>query len=386
MYTTENKLGPLFMPIETSTPSHSLPAPAAPPTRVCLLADDLTGACDAGAAFLTAGYSVRVWLGEKALFAASESVQAVNTASRGLPVDEAAEAVARAAAAIEAGADTILFKKIDSAARGPIAAELTAAQRALGAKMGSGAILFALGFPAMGRTVRNGVLEIRDASGQNSSVVLNELFPASMRDALVFVSHADELGAAIASGRTVLICDSATQDELNALARAAQSFAGLLYAGSGGLACAVAGTVAGFDQAKMPHAPRACASRTLVIAGTPHAVTKLQLEQLESNARQSRNAQVLRVECKEGDAAKIREAFHALSPDALILTGGDTALFAGQALGAHSILLKGEFAAGIPFGILQGGEAQGRMVVTKSGGFGLPSTLSDLIEHLSGAA
>lgn len=378
------------MPAETSTPSHSSPAPAAQTARVCLMADDLTGACDASAAFLAAGHSVRVWLGEKALFAAPESVQAVNTASRGLQVDEAAEAVARAAAAIDASADTILFKKIDSAARGPIAAELSAAQRALGSR----AILFAPGFPAMGRTVRNGVLEIRDISGQNSSVALSELFPAAMRDALAFVSHADGLAATIESGiesgidsgRAILICDSATQDELNALARAAQPFTGLLYAGSGGLARAIAGrVVTGFDPANMPPVPRACASRTLVIAGTPHPVTKLQLEQLESAARLSQNVQVLRVDCENGDAVKIREAFHAFDPEALILTGGDTALFAGHALGAHSILLKGEFAAGIPCGVLQGGEAHGRIVVTKSGGFGLPSTLNDLIEHLSGA-
>jgi uncharacterized protein YgbK (DUF1537 family) len=371
------------MPAETSAPNQSAAATATRDGGIRLLADDLTGACDASAAFLAAGHEVRVWLGERALFAAAETAQAFNTASRALPADEAAAAVARAAAAMETVAGTIRFKKIDSAGRGPIAAELHAAQQALGAR----AILLAPGFPAAGRTVRGGILEVRDASGQIASVDLRALFPASMRDGIALVSHADEVAAALESGKKVLLCDSAAQEELNALARAAQRFTGLLYAGSAGLARAIASLHGAVAQPAL----RPAALRTLVIAGTPHPVTKLQLEQLEQRtdagaAAVHAGVQILRVECGADDETRIREAFHALEPEALILTGGDTALFAGHALGAHSILLKGEFAPGIPWGTLEGGEAHGRTVVTKSGGFGSPSALKDLIAHLSGAA
>jgi uncharacterized protein YgbK (DUF1537 family) len=365
------------MPAEISTPSQTPPVQATSASRVCLLADDLTGACDASAAFLGVGGGVRVWLGDRALFATPEQVQAVNTASRALPAHQAADAVARAAAAIEPIAGAIVFKKIDSAARGPIAAELHAAQQALGMT----AILLAPGFPAAGRTVRNGILEIRDSSAQSASIDLRELFPGPMRDAIAIVCRANDLGAAIESGKTLLLCDSATQDELNALARAAQPFAGLLYAGSAGLARAIAHLYGAHPQ----QAPRLAASRTLVVAGSPHPVTRLQLGHLESAAHQHNGLRILRVECDAGDEAKIRAAFHALEPDALILTGGDTALFAGDALGAHSILLQGEFAPGIPWGILQGGVAHGRIAVTKSGGFGSATVLNDLLAHLSGA-
>ena len=365
------------MPAEISTPSPLLYAPANLPARIYLLADDLTGACDAGAAFLAAGREVRVWLGAKAPFAAPESVQAVNTASRDLPADQAAEAVTRAASDLKAAADAIVFKKVDSAARGHIAAELLAAQRALGAQ----ATLFAPGFPAMGRTVRDGILEVRDASGQNVRIDLRELFAAEMSDSTALIAHATELTAALDAGRTIVICDSATQEDLNALANAAKSIATLLYAGSAGLARALAHTYGSHASAPLP-----AAARTLLIAGTPHPLTKLQLEQLESSPRLAERVQILRTDCEPGNEATIREIFHAFNPEALILTGGDTALFAGQALGAHSILLKGEFTAGIPWGILQGGEAQGRIVVTKSGGFGLPSALHDLIERFAGEA
>jgi uncharacterized protein YgbK (DUF1537 family) len=371
------------MSAETSAPNQSAAATTAQAGSVRLLADDLTGACDAGAAFLPVADGVRVWLGEKPLFAAAEAVQAFNTASRELPAEEAAAAVARAAVWLGTNAGTVKFKKIDSAGRGPIAAELLSARQALGAR----AILLAPGFPAAGRTVREGILEVRDACGQVALADLRQLFPAAMREEIALVSRADEFAAAIASGKTILLCDSATQEELNALACAAQLFDGLLYAGSAGLARAIAN----LHEAVAKPAALPTALRTLVIAGTPHPVTKLQLAQLEKQSDVdagpvSAGVQILRVDCEDGDKAKIREAVHAFNPEALILTGGDTALFAGQALGAHSILLKGEFAAGIPWGTLEGGEAHGRTVITKSGGFGSPSALHDLIAHLSGAA
>src|ERR1700691_384731 len=162
MYTIENKFGLPELLTEAATPSHPIPAPAARALRVRLLADDVTGACDAGGAFLAAGHSVRVWIGARALHATDESAQAFHTASRDLTADRAAEAVAQAAQSLDRDANTLLFKKVDSAGRGPIGAELLAAQRVLGTR----AILFAPAFPAMGRTVRNGTLEIRDASGE----------------------------------------------------------------------------------------------------------------------------------------------------------------------------------------------------------------------------
>jgi uncharacterized protein YgbK (DUF1537 family) len=372
------------MSVEFSAPNQSAATTAAKAGAVRLLADDLTGACDASVAFLAVGHGVRVWLGEKALFDAAETVQAFNTASRELPATEAADAVARAAAAMRTGAGTVNFKKIDSAGRGPIAAELLAAQRTLEAR----AILLAPGFPAAGRTVRGGILEVSDATGQIVSVDLRELFPAPIRKEIALVSGADEFAAAIESGKTILLCDSATQEELDGLVRTAALFTGLLYAGSAGLARAIASL---YSSAPARPAAWPAAVRTLVIAGTPHPVTKLQLAQLEEQtdvdaAPIGTGVQILRVACEAGDEAKIRSAFHTFDPEALILTGGDTALFAGRALGAHSILLKGEFAAGIPWGTLEGGEAHGRTVVTKSGGFGSPSALNDLIAHLTGAA
>jgi uncharacterized protein YgbK (DUF1537 family) len=161
------------MPTLAASPLHN-PAPSATPfpEQVVLLADDLTGACDAAAAFLRAGRAVRVWLGAAASFPASEPVQAFNTDSRSLSPAKASRIIKHTAAAFASDPRTLLFKKIDSAARGPFASEILAAHRAFGSR----AVLLAPAFPAAGRRVRKGILEIQDATGQRTLVDIAKLF------------------------------------------------------------------------------------------------------------------------------------------------------------------------------------------------------------------
>ncbi len=344
--------------------------------RIVLLADDLTGACDAGAAFLRTGRTIRVWFGTSVEFSTPESVQAFNTDSRALSARRAAQAVSSACAALGGDPNSLFFKKVDSTARGPLAAELLAAHRTLGTR----AIILAPAFPAAGRTVRDGILEIEDSAGQSSQVRLARLFPLTVRGRVFHVAHARELVPALDAGKTLLVCDSANQADLDALARAANDQPGLLYAGSAGLAQALASLA--------PARPMAAlvppAARTLLIAGTSHPVTKLQLEELES--ADQNGVCVLRLRVAFGATARIRSAFRDYAPQALILTGGETAQLAVRALAAHSFILQGEFAPGIPWGTMQGGDAHGCTVVTKSGGFGSPTAFIEILAGLRGRA
>lgn len=320
---------------------------------------------------LRVGLSVRVWTGAQACFQTPEAVQAVNTASRDLPGDEAASAVASTVGALGRDERTLFFKKIDSTLRGPIAAELNAAQQALGIR----AILFAPSFPAAGRTVRDGRVHIGDISGRRDWLDIRGAL-AEMKGQVAYLASADELAPALEQGKTLLVCDSGTQVELDAWARAAQPVPGLLYAGSAGLAEAVAALYGSpADAERIPEA-----ERTLVVCGTLHAVTKLQLEHL--NRAQFAAAEVICIRCESGDAERVRSTFETLRPHALVLTGGDTALLALRALGVHSLVLRGACAAGIPWAVAQGGAADGCTVVTKSGGFGCVSALSDILAML----
>jgi uncharacterized protein YgbK (DUF1537 family) len=225
-------------------------------------------------------------------------------------------------------------------------------------------------------------LEIEDAAGNHSRVQLNSLFPILARGRIFNVSHARELAPALASdsGKSIFICDSATQADLNALAQAAKDLPGLLYAGSAGLAQALAGLI----PARPMEALVPSAERTLLVAGTSHPVTKLQLEEFGSD--HADDVRVLRLKFQFGAAGRIRSAFRSYAPQALVLTGGETAQLAVKALDAHSFILQGEFAPGIPWGVIQGGDAHGCTVVTKSGGFGSPTIFNEILAALRGRA
>ncbi len=365
------------MPAELPSPDSALPSFAdARSRRIVLLADDLTGACDAGAAFLRSGHSVRVWFGTSVQFSAPESVQAFNTDSRALSPGRAARVVGQAAAALGSDPNSFFFKKVDSAARGPFSAEVLAVHRALKTR----AVLLAPAFPSAGRTVRDGILDIQDASGEQKQVDLRRLFPLTARGRVINISSPSELEPAMESGKSILICDTTTQADLESLVRVTDKLPGLLYTGSAGLAQALAR----LDSARITPALLPTVSRILLIAGSPHPVTKLQLEDLDPDRFEGLN--VLLISGHLFAKGRIRSRFKSFAPEALILTGGETAMLAVQVLEANSFILQGELAAGIPWGLVQGGAAHGCIVVTKSGGFGSTTVFTDILRALRGPA
>jgi uncharacterized protein YgbK (DUF1537 family) len=68
--------------------------------------------------------------------------------------------------------------------------------------------------------------------------------------------------------------------------------------------------------------------------------------------------------------------------DALVLTGGETAVGVSRRLGAVGIRLEREMETGIPTGSLIGPNPY--RVVTKAGGFGEPDTLVKVVAGLLG--
>ena len=119
---------------------------------VAVIADDLTGAADSGIQFARAGYGTAV-----AFYGApippSEGLEAVavDTDSRLLSPQEARERVLEAG---RASADArIVYKKLDSTLRGPLAAELAAALQSTGRSKA----VVAPAFPSTGRSTLGGV-------------------------------------------------------------------------------------------------------------------------------------------------------------------------------------------------------------------------------------
>ena len=234
------------------------------------IADDLSGALDAAAAFHRAGRRVRIALDSAAWAAAEDGeVVALTTETRNAAPASASATVARVLAAGRARGARLLFKKIDSTMRGPVAAELAA----VAAAMPEARILFSPANPAVGRTVRGGLLRVRGVPVADTEFGRDPLSP--VRDS----SLRHLLGAAAAE--RVVIANAETEADLAAaVARMDAAGGPWLAVGSGALAQAVAkrgraGPVGGV------HAwPRVSSVAVLMVCGSAHDGNRVQAEQL----------------------------------------------------------------------------------------------------------
>lgn len=195
------------------------------------LADDLSGALDAAGAFHRAGRRVRIVLSLEAWREGADldDVVAITTETRNASPAEAAATVARTISHGRARGARLVYKKIDSTLRGPVAAELGA----LAAAMPEARILFAPANPAVGRTVRNGVLLVRGVPVAETEFGRDPVWP-------VQTSHIRTLLGEVAGGRLDVPDTEIEQDLAAAVARMEAGGGPWVAVGSGALARPVA--------------------------------------------------------------------------------------------------------------------------------------------------
>ena len=387
--------------------------------RVAIIADDLTGAADTGVQLARAGYRTAVAF-RGAPIPPSEDLDAValDTDSRAMPPGFAAKRVISASRAVRDA--PILYKKLDSPLRRPVAAELGAA---LGASGRERAVV-APAFPAAGRTTADGVQLVRgvpvhetEARDDPRTPVREGHLPTLLAAAFPSVVSlgtgdlADPATVRRALDEAVcVVADAASDEDLEALVRAVRDPDRVLWAGSAGLAVALGAVYPG-PSAATAHPRSAPAGRVLVVIGSLSAVARKQLSALEEHgcaavpvvagtpgeALGAARAALVGGACVALHSAEDRaasdagavvgglaEAVTALSEeglfDALVLTGGETAVGVARRLGAVGIRLAGEVEPGIPVGTLIGPRPYG--VVTKAGAFGEAGTLVGAVETL----
>lgn len=370
-----------------------------------VIADDLTGACDSGAAFAGQAYETAVALDPGRLPDAAALV--VNTESRDLTGAQAARAVYET---IKNASDAArVYKKIDSTLRGHPWVELRAAMEALAVDRA----LVAPAFPDQGRVTLDGlVISQGKAVGDLRAVSGGQLIGLeSVR------SGAETVGDIIDSAPGVWAADAETQEDLLTLACAGLSRKLRLFCGSAGLARALAA------QSRQPVQPpvEKMSGPFLIAAGSSHPATRGQLDDLtrhgvrafslpslDSERREEAvrlAAQAAADELVEGRptaltlqglpraagaekrtalalaefaSTVLEQAAGRCALPAVILTGGDTASAFCAALNCSQIRLYGERAAGIPYGKLMDGIYPGLQVITKAGGFGEADVLACL--------
>jgi uncharacterized protein YgbK (DUF1537 family) len=356
-----------------------------------ILADDLTGACDAGAPCAgRAAVPVTVFPDVRA----NGTVAVVDTESRGLPAADAACRV-RAAASGAAGT-TVWFKKVDSTMRGPIAAELDALLRETGAP----AAVLCPAFPAQGRTVVDGVLRIDGTPVGDTALARDPDFRMGSSDIAAGLQRdttrplvAWRLGALRAGGVAgagcpaggIAIADAVTDEDLDRVVTAVLGATpSPLLAGAAGLAGALARRL-GLGGVP-PGIP--AGARWLIVAGSTHPATCAQVAAVRDGAHvvtASGEVSSDRSAVARELAVRARWVVDDRAVDVVAVTGGDTAVALFRELGGERIDLLGAPEPGLALGWLR---ARGRaplLLLTKAGGFGAPDLFQKLVQSAQGA-
>ncbi|HSK69440.1 MAG TPA: four-carbon acid sugar kinase family protein, partial [Candidatus Limnocylindria bacterium] len=256
--------------------------------NVAIIADDLTGACDAGIQLAAAGFRTSAFIGPSRLPASFPGdALALSTGTRDLAAPEAAACVRDAARALRALHFEHHYKKVDSLLRGSVFAEAGACMESLGHAY----CLLSPAYPDNGRRLVGGEVVVTDAGGTRKIPVdLGGAARFGVRAAhipLADVARGPEHLAAVIRGRIeggpiVLLADAAENVHLRAAADAIRLVpAACLPAGSAGLA-----------KHMLPHWPAPAAARTpervparpggrvLVVAGSVHPSALAQLDRM----------------------------------------------------------------------------------------------------------
>lgn len=399
-------------------------------TPVLVIADDFTGANDAGSGLAQAGARVHVLFGTGASQPdEAADVLVISTDSRAASATQATERVTQV---VQHYAEQFqqgwLFKKIDSTLRGNVGAETVAALRASGKRLA----LVAPAVPRLGRTTREGSVWVNQrlltdtefASDPKTPILSARILDQMQIDGME-IDHAtlrsDRLDAVLAAAQGVVVVDAETEADLARLITAAARLAEKpLLVGAAGLSdalgaalsvrtsrpvLAVVGSmsrqaeqqiaalrdqcpveIVDVDIRQLFQQPAWCdrerwieqaaaalrAGRHTVIRTCQHESQRHAIEDL------CQQYSVTRQQLGEAICQLLGEMTLSLSqaqlPHALYLSGGDVAIAVAQALGASGFKIQGLVAGCVPHGVLLNSEFT-LPVMTKAGGFGDENTL-----------
>jgi D-threonate/D-erythronate kinase len=192
--------------------------------QLLVIADDLTGANDAGVQFAKRGIrSIVVAEPHFREYPRGYPIVVVNTESRHTTPVQAAALVRKVAEAGLQNGVTHIFKKTDSTLRGNIGAELRALKEATGAPR----IPFVPAFPELGRTTREGIHYVDGAPIASTAFANDPLSPVRESEIAKVLKQTAELHVASAKLATYLdytsadciVIDCDSREELRVIAR-----------------------------------------------------------------------------------------------------------------------------------------------------------------------
>ncbi len=410
-------------------------------TPVLVIADDFTGANDAGSGLARAGARVHVLFDSRTPHQADAAdVLVINTDSRAVSAEEAAQRTTLALQQHHAMAnDGWLFKKMDSTLRGNAGAEIAAALRASGKSLA----LVIPAVPKLGRTTRHGevwinqqpLIDTEFASDPKTPVTSSNVLSCLQSQCDVPGENLDlatlrggDLASLLASKQGLLVVDAENDADIAlVLAAAATLPQRPLLAGASGLGdalgqllaaratrpvLAVVGSMSAiaqqqisrlasqrdiriididirqlFAQPAWPLAAQWQQAMQQALRDGVHCVvrTMQQAEQRHEIEAMCQQQQISRQQLGERIcqflAQLVRDVCRVTLPAGLYLSGGDVAIAVAQALGASGFQIQGLVAGCVPHGVLLNSELH-LPVMTKAGGFGDENTLVEAIRFI----
>jgi uncharacterized protein YgbK (DUF1537 family) len=344
---------------------------------ILALADDMTGALEIGAKFSRAGIETIVSAQPIALGAAP--VVVVDTETRHVDAETARREIYRFVEAAGPSVPRLIFKKTDSTLRGNIAAEL----QALAELYPKWSIGYAPAYPALGRTVRAGILYVHGCEVSRTEFAEDALNPVACSS--VAAMFYPQFRCKVFDGETdTHVADAAAtilSDETMRIA-----------AGPAGLAEMIAAAI---DMPRRAAGSNARVRSCIVMNGSRHSRSAAQIRNAAALGWPALNvvhkAGLTAPEIASANARYLVEQIAMHAPDAVFVIGGDTAFAVVRKLGFPRLTPIAEAVPGVPVTRIAAADIQreipGRerdlILITKAGGFGEDDVLVRIHSRLS---
>ena len=367
-----------------------------------VVADDLTGACDVAACFAAqVGPVVVALTPDGSSGDDGPDLRVINTQSR-LGDPQAARQTLRRVGKRLAGKQ-VVFKKIDTGLRGPIGAELEGLLEGLKQSGGDWSCIVAPAAPSIGRTTCDGVQYDNGLPIDKGALSRDPSAPplsANVRAAIERTGRVD-----------CQVCDARDQADLQRIVDTHLGSRRVVFAGSLGLALALADRLAAAARTPRALSP---VRRPMIVCGSCHPRSVRQVEQargrgiailtfdpvkmrFDAATEPSRDEVVLArilppdAGTKLGSSRQITTAFIAalcpllerIKPDGLGIVGGETAYHLLRLLEASGLEVYQRRAEVIACARISGGSLGGCPLVCKGGSVGPEDAVLQILSLLT---
>lgn len=384
--------------------------------ELLIIADDVTGALDSASQFAKAGIAVVVYAnGELPWDGLPDNVRAavVNTDTRHASPEQAYQTTKKLAQQGNAHGVRLIMKKIDSALRGNVGAEI---QAVLDAGI-SNRLYLLPAYPEGGRTTEKGIQYWNGVPIAETAYGKDPFNPVrSSRVADAFTTDTLEIGteAPFAADPGIQIVDISTAEQMAKRCRSLlENGVPLLLAGCAGLACALAKNM----RAEKPETMGEdfpIPQRLLIVSGSLHRVSRQQIDRarksgipcitLTSENKEDAaervlrrftvsqtvvletSAQIVGVDERSRSSiaahiAQVVEQVYRKSEElALAVFGGDTLLEILPRILQEGIFPRGEVVTGLPLSQATDKNGKPALLISKSGGFGSEDAVEQIIQ------